>query len=271
MRCKKELERESRIILQIMLKQLHYIKKLPFNEVALYREKPNQKIFVKKLPIAIIEFMVKNGWLSYQGENYKPTIIGKKWLENFLYFIEINMDKKMTNEKQNTPKSIANRANVAMLEIDISPIVKLYNRQRNIAYKYLKERHLYAGQRLFKNFLNANLQPNITMDWNKLNSVKQNHYMGKKESGFSENNYIARTKLYDSLKHVGEEFSAILVEICIFGNGLEATEKTMNWPARSGKLLLTLALDKLADFYGMDQDEKEVNKYLYWAKSETMI
>jgi hypothetical protein len=36
--------------------------------------------------------------------------------------------------------------------------------------------------------------------------------------------------------------------VCV-GEGLETAEKAMGWPARAGKLVLTLGLDRIAVFY----------------------
>jgi len=33
------------------------------------------------------------------------------------------------------------------------------------------------------------------------------------------------------------------------GDGLETAERALGWPARAGKVVLLLALDRLGDFY----------------------
>ena len=35
------------------------------------------------------------------------------------------------------------------------------------------------------------------------------------------------------------------------GEALPSSEKALGWPARAGRLVLTLALDRLADYYGL--------------------
>ncbi|PCI88987.1 MAG: hypothetical protein COB24_00475 [Hyphomicrobiales bacterium] len=274
MPCRKELEREARIILQTMLKRRHFIKKLPYDEMALYDEQTEPARFVRKLPFMLIDFMQENEWLKFKDNAYHHTEAGQIWLEDFIYFVDLdqgNTSKRQTNKtinRNNQPRpmglndftSIANQDASA----DHAPLLKLYNRQRNIAYKYLSEIHLQAGQRLFELFVKANLRPNVTMNWENLQSVKQSHHTGVKDMSFSEATYIARRELHESLSQVGQDFSAILVEICLFGNGLEATEKALNWPARSAKLLLTMALDRLATHYQLTPNEAVGNKYLAW-------
>ena len=281
MPCRKEQEREARIILQTMLKAKYIIKKLPFDEVALYNEQKEQVIFVKKLPLTLVQFMKDNGWLKLKDKIYRHTDAGRVWLSDFVYFIDLNQNnanqqqihKRITMDASAPRMNINDPVSPSHLpdEGDLAPLLKLYNRQRNIAHKYLTEVHLCAGQKLFAQFIKANLRPNVTMNWENLQSVKQSHHMGVKQDGFSETNYVARRELYESLAHVGQEFAAILVEVCLFGNGLEATEKAMNWPARSAKLLLTMALDRLAEHYHMTPLDRPVNKYLAWLAPDANV
>lgn len=274
MPCYKELEREARITLQTMIKQMHFIKKLPYNEMALYKGSVGQAVFIKKLPEILIDFMKQNNWLKVNQDIYKHTKLGQDWLSEFIYFIDLNEQSAMKQEVQkpalmNDIKIQTNLDDLSIIALqqadaEYAPIFKLYNRQRNIAHKYLNENHVRAGQKLFEQFAHANLQPSITMNWEKLSSAPQAHYTGGKDCGFSEKTYIARRELYQSLESIGAEFAAILVEVCLFGHGLEATEKAMKWPARSGKLLLTMALDRLAEHYQLLPNNKPSNKYLAW-------
>jgi hypothetical protein len=43
----------------------------------------------------------------------------------------------------------------------------------------------------------------------------------------------------------------VLWRIVCAGEGMETAERALGWPARAGRVVLTLALDRLADFYGL--------------------
>ena len=52
-----------------------------------------------------------------------------------------------------------------------------------------------------------------------------------------------------ALREAGRGLEDILWRVVCAGETLPVAEKALAWPARSGKLVLKLALDRVADFY----------------------
>jgi hypothetical protein len=61
---------------------------------------------------------------------------------------------------------------------------------------------------------------------------------------------IAAKQRFDSgIKAAGKGLDDILWRVVCAGEGLPDAERALGWPARSGKLVLKIALERVADFY----------------------
>ena len=113
---------------------------------------------------------------------------------------------------------------------------------------HLDDRLFDAGERLRADYERAQLAPSITMRWDPVR-VK-----GGADPGLSptERQIAARERFDGAIAEAGRGLADILWRVVCAGESLPLAEKALEWPARSGKLVLRIALERVADFYRVD-------------------
>ena len=61
----------------------------------------------------------------------------------------------------------------------------------------------------------------------------------------------ARSRFDAAVASAGPGLADILWRVVCAGEGMRDAETALGWPARAGKVVLTLALDRIADHYRM--------------------
>jgi hypothetical protein len=110
---------------------------------------------------------------------------------------------------------------------------------------HLSDRQLEAGERLRSDWEYAQLSPKVTMRWDPLR-IKTT---GDPGLSHAERRLAAKQRFDGALAEAGPGLADILWRVACAGEGLPDAEKALEWPARSGKLVLKLALDRVAGFY----------------------
>ena len=106
-----------------------------------------------------------------------------------------------------------------------------------------------AGERLRADFTRAAMTPRIGA--NLSSPVAHGRRSAGDSENFSDLLIAAKERLDHALKTVGPEFSGLLLDVCCFLKGLEIVEYERGWPRRTSKVVLGLALDRLARHYGI--------------------
>ena len=102
-----------------------------------------------------------------------------------------------------------------------------------------------AGERLRADYERAQLGASVTMRWDPVRIRST----GDKGLNASERQIAAKQRFDAALDQAGNGLKDILWRVVCAGEGLPDAEKALAWPARSGKLVLKLALERVADFY----------------------
>jgi len=110
---------------------------------------------------------------------------------------------------------------------------------------HLDDRLFDASERLRADYERASLGPSVTMRWDAV------RIRGSGDSGLNsaERQIAAKARFDGAMDAAGSGLSDILWRVACGCESLPDAEKELSWPARSGKLVLKLALERVADFY----------------------
>lgn len=115
---------------------------------------------------------------------------------------------------------------------------------------HISVRQYDAGEQLRGDWERAQMAPSVTMRWD---AARAGRAPGSPEGRLdpTHSQLAARRRFDAAVAHVGPGLADILWRIACAGEGMREAEQALAWPARAGKLVLGLALDRLADHYGM--------------------
>jgi hypothetical protein len=105
-----------------------------------------------------------------------------------------------------------------------------------------------AGERLRMDFERAQLGPRVTMAWDGA-PMARSRGGAAPDTRASDSQIDAKRRFDAAITEAGPGLSDILWRIVCAGEGMRDAETALGWPARAGRLVLTLALDRVARFY----------------------
>ncbi|MBE0705330.1 MAG: DNA replication protein [Afipia sp.] len=135
-----------------------------------------------------------------------------------------------------------------------SPLAWLARRKGRDGHAMIGHNQFIAGEKLRADFTRGHLAPRVTSSWS---GIARGKNCGGGDVGTMTDVVIAaRQRVRLALEACGPEFSGILLDVCCFLRGLEDVERERGWPARSAKVVLQLALDRLARHYGLHDNAR---------------
>lgn len=135
------------------------------------------------------------------------------------------------------------------MNLSESPLWWLKSRKDKEGRPLISQAQFEAGERLRTDWELAHKGPRVTMNWD--GRVSQ----GPNNAPFDPTPAQLRAKLRveDALSALGPGLKDIALRICCHHEGLEVAERAMSWPQRSGKVVLAIALDQLAEHYNLGE------------------
>ncbi len=128
-----------------------------------------------------------------------------------------------------------------------SPLSALARRKDRDGKPFLEPELVQAGERLREDFELAQMGPNLTRNWDQFPAEGAAGSGGG--GGGGDASAMARERMARALGDLGPGLSDVALRCCCYLEGLEVAEKRMGWSARSGKIVLRIALQRLRQHY----------------------
>ena len=203
------------------------------------------------VPALTVSHWLVNGWIEEVRRGrimrYKITLKGAGRVEDASVTAS---NTTATNPEK--PLEVPRRRRVQ----NESPIDVLARRKNREGKPYVSPEEVHAAHRLYEDFVQAQ-QPHhrpATMNWDQIADKVDRCPHGNIIPGSWYNNGTAG-QFEKALKYVGLGLADILLLCVCYEYGLEQCEKRLGWSARSGKVVLSIALGRLVDFYKQDPDD----------------
>jgi len=129
-----------------------------------------------------------------------------------------------------------------------SPITMLARRKDKDGTAYLEAEHVTAAERLREDFELSHMGPRIGQNWEKFLTGGERGGFHPGDMGGSGSD-AARARVAAAMRDLGPGLGDAVLRVCCFLEGIETAEKRLGWAARSGKVVLRIALQRLARHY----------------------
>lgn len=113
---------------------------------------------------------------------------------------------------------------------------------------HVSARQFDAGEQLRADWERAQLAPSVTMRWD---GAPRARGAAPGTMDLATVQIAAKARFDAAVSAAGPGLADILWRVVCAGEGMRHAEAALGWPARAGKLVLGLALDRVADHYGM--------------------
>lgn len=177
----------------------------------------------------------------------------------------------MTAARSPRPRDAGSRP---LVNADESPLAWLRRRKDRSGEPMISEPQFQAGERLRADFWFAQMTPRTTTNWSPVSSTRRGRRYGASPSSsvdVSDRAMAAGERVRRALSVVGPELSGVLIDVCCHLRGLEDLERAAGWPQRSAKIVLQLALTRLARHYGLEREapaRTRTGKVRHWGSED---
>ena len=129
-----------------------------------------------------------------------------------------------------------------------SPVAALGRRRDKDGKPFLESPLVDAAERLREDFELAQMGPRVAQNWERFMTGGDRGGF-RADGGIAEGPGRARDRVATALRDLGPGLGDVALRVCCFLEGIETAERRMGWAARSGKIVLRIALMRLRRHY----------------------
>ncbi len=129
-----------------------------------------------------------------------------------------------------------------------SPVAVLGRRRDKDGKPFLEAELVQAAERLREDFELAQMGPRVAQNWDRFMTGTDRGGF-RADGGQAEGPARARDRVAAALRDLGPGLGDVALRVCCFLEGIEMAERRMGWAARSGKVVLRIALLRLRRHY----------------------
>lgn len=224
----------------------------------------------KSVPAELARFCLEQDWLRLDGGRLVVSDAGHARLKRHAASGDVFLQQHQLRAVRQV--EIAGSRRPVLVDDGESPLGRLKSRKDRQGRPLLSAAQFEAGERLRADYDFAQLSPRVTANWSALAPSGGNRRGAPSDAaGLRDDVLAAKERVIRALKAVGPELAGVLLDICCELQGLEQAEKSEGWPARAGKVILQIALSRLARHYGYlhDEDSEHVWRRLrHWGADD---
>lgn len=171
----------------------------------------------------------------------------------FLKRVQCDSDTAFQRQHQEIVLQEIEPGEKVTLNLAESSLARLYHRRGKSGERLISRIQLDAGERLRKDFEAAGAAPKLGLTL--APKVDGGGHHGALTSVLT-GSLAAKDRVERAIGAVGPELASLLLDVCCYLKGLETVERERRWPVRSGKVVLSVALNQLANHYGYEEQAR---------------
>ncbi|GBE42342.1 MAG TPA: ATPase [Rhizobiales bacterium] len=252
-----ELRREAARIFPKLANDAGFIERvsdpggMPEPAFGIFTRRNQYRRKVQVVSEAVVTELMAKGLMAEANGRYMLSDEGLLWLRRHRAGAEPFLEQHQL--RQSSHRDIRGVRRPVIVNDGESPLGWLRKRKDREGTPMVDSSQFEAGERLRMEFERAQLSPSVTSNWEgAAPSRRMRRAPPAGAAALSDEALSSRQRVVRALEAVGPELSGVLIDVCCHLVGLADTEKSRGWPQRSGKVILKIALTRLARHYGLD-------------------